>query len=179
MIEEHKSILSEDECHWLIQESKSRLKGNNIFHYHAGIPDVNLEDISRFLENKSRPLAEEYIKKSGGTLSSDSIYFNGFSFRHASWGYQDPLHYDPEIVCTNDKIILRAFVCLLYLNTLSDGYLILPMQNKVICPESGKIVVFPASYLFPHYVPFVTDDRYFIRLHWNLRTDRDTRLTCL
>lgn len=59
---------------------------------------------------------------------------------------------------------LRLATFLLYLNTLKKGgETVFPLQEAKVCPETGKIVIFPPMHTHPHEVLASKETRYILQ----------------
>jgi hypothetical protein len=126
-------------------------------------------DLIEPLDRIVRPCIESYLAGFNHSVSADSIRLRGFGLIRQPPGTSDDLHYDTALILEAGQIKLRPFVCLLYLNDreFSGGQLVFPAQKRVISPEAGKVILFPASYQFPHQVLGVAGgDRHFVRLNY-------------
>lgn len=64
-----------------------------------------------------------------------------------------PMHYDDELVASDGTSVgvARPITLVVFLNdNFEAGELVFPDQNIVIKPKQGAIVVFPASFMYPH-----------------------------
>jgi hypothetical protein len=125
--------------------------------------------LAREVNELVRPCISDYLKTFGGHVSNEDIHLKGFGLIRQPIGAHDSIHYDTDIIFNKTNIKVRPFVCLLYLNDkeFSGGQLLFPTQKEVIEPELGKVVIFPASYMFPHQVaPIASGERYFMRLNY-------------
>lgn len=78
------------------------------------------------------------------------------------------VHFDEEI----DAGKLRIFTTIIYLNDVKEGgELVFPIQNIRIKPERNKIVIIPASFMYPHYVDHCNEDRYVLKLQYYIETE--------
>ncbi|MBT7610703.1 MAG: 2OG-Fe(II) oxygenase [Bacteriovoracaceae bacterium] len=126
---------------------------------------LKAKEVNEFI----RPCISKYLESFGGHLSPIDIHLKGFGLIRQPIGAHDSIHFDTDIIFNEDNIKVRPFVCILYLNDkeFSGGQLIFPVQKEVIEPELGKIVIFPASYMFPHQVaPIALGERYYMRLNY-------------
>lgn len=173
LIEEYKNILSSEECSDIIKEVYKREKYKDIVYWKNKTEDEFLKKLNNKILKKTQKSVEQYLTKSGGLISFNNLNLEGIGIVNQPDGYFDGLHHDVETVINDDNIKVRAFVSLIYLNNnYRGGQLVFPTHKKTIEPEIGKLVIFPASYLFPHYVlNVVGNDRLFIRLHYLMKTD--------
>lgn len=178
-IEEYDSILLPEECSEIIKEVYSREQYKDIVYWKDKIKDKFLEELNSKIFKKTKESVEDYLRKSGGLVCLDNLDLAGIGIVNQPDGYSDGLHHDVETVINEDNIRVRAFVSLIYLNdNYMGGQLVFPTHKKIIQPKVGKLVIFPASYLFPHQVlNVVGNNRLFIRLHYLMKLDmQDTDL---
>ena len=73
------------------------------------------------------------------------------------------LHVDGQCaVPPQNKLRLATF--LLYLNTLKKGgETVFPLQEAKVCPETGKVVIFPPTHTHPHEVLASRETRYILQ----------------
>ena len=68
-----------------------------------------------------------------------------------------------------DNGTIRNVGILIYLNEVSGGQLLFPLQKKIVKPEAGKLVIFPASFTHPHLVMNTVGDRYALRFNYGIQ----------
>ncbi len=133
------------------------------------VGQCELEKLCVDLELKLKPLVEEYFNNFGSLLTISDVSLLGIGIIKQPTGAYDDLHFDTQVIVGEEAIKQRPFVCLLYLNDkeFEGGQLCFPIQKVVIAPEIGKVVIFPASYHFPHQVVGISGgDRYFLRMNF-------------
>lgn len=171
-IREYPGTLNADKCEELVNFIKSKDDYFDVVHWQDKPSTPFLTDLNSFLYDKTIESVDDYLKLSGGLVTRHTLELSGFGLIRQPVGYHDNLHHDIETVINPDNVRIRAFVSLIYLNDdFEGGNLVFPTQKKVIDPEVGKFVIFPASYLFPHHVlPICTKERFFIRLAYNMKS---------
>lgn len=123
-----------------------------------------------------RPCIQKYLGNFGNLVANSDIDLSGFGIIKQFPETYDSLHFDTWLIKNKSNIRQRPFVCLLYLNdsTFHGGQLIFPYQKKIVEPEAGKVILFPASYLFPHQVAMTSNgNRYFIRINYMLSAEME------
>ena len=110
---------------------------------------------------------QEYLSKVP-ELNSKSYFLNHMTIMFHSEFKNIGYHYDSEFLYMNDAEYIRNFAVLIYLNQDFDGgELIFPLQKTVIKPQTGLMLVFPTSFMYPHVTnPAMGDDRYVLRLSY-------------
>jgi hypothetical protein len=123
------------------------------------------EELNRNIKKYLKNLRDEFKNK---VQQSDWNYFddNGISFntilmqKYKKGTGKYIFHHDFSIDYQNKKY--RAFTFLWYLNTIELGGET-EFEEFKIKPETGKLLIFPASWTFPHSgkIP-ISDDKYII-----------------
>lgn len=91
---------------------------------------------------------------------------HGVNMLELKAGESVELHTDSEI----SDGIRTNFVLLLYLNNVSGGELVFPVQGKIIIPKAGKVAIFPTFFTYPHMVLPPTESRYAARFIYSVGT---------
>lgn len=93
--------------------------------------------------------------------------FRSLSMLKYEAGAGVPLHYDEELSPDGNG---KNFIFLIYLNSVSvGGELVFPLQNEVIRPEPGLMVIFPTFFTHPHQViPSLVEERYCLRIEYQI-----------
>lgn len=170
-IEEFQNVLSSEECLHLIEMRDLLAPGSyeDLSYWIDKGQNKELEELLIFLKTKVSQKVSEYIQKFSPLVQFDNIELSGIGVIKQGNGHHDSLHFDTSLIENKTGIRVRPFVCLVYLNDecFDGGQLVFPYQKKVINPEKGKMLLFPASYMFPHQVvPLSGGDRYFVRLNY-------------
>lgn len=172
-IYEYPKAFSKDFCEKIISKRKS-LKIDP----YADVPfwanDLGSKDIFEIQEELEETIithAKYYFEQFSSLMDSSDISLFGYNVVRQALDHHDTLHYDTQMIHHKDDVKMRPFVCLLYLNdSFEGGQCVFPVQKKVITPEEGKLVIFPASYLFPHMVASIcNDERYSIRITYSYK----------
>lgn len=130
--------------------------------------------LAPLLDEKIRPCIQQYLDQFGGLVENSDIELSGFGIIKQYPETFDSLHFDTSLIKNDHGMRQRPFVCLLYLNdnSFQGGQLLFPYEKRIIQPETGKVIIFPASYLFPHQVAMTSmGNRYFIRINYMLSED--------
>lgn len=138
--------------------------------------DINPEwaDLLPELSAKLNQCIDQYFSNFKSDLSHREVELMGFGVMRQPPGAYDVHHFDTPVAIQKEKLYYRPFVCLIYLNgeELRGGQLLFPAQKKVIEPQTGKVLIFPCSYMFPHRVATLTDGvRAFIRVNYRFKSD--------
>lgn len=169
-IKTYKKSLSEEDCESLITFYKTHTfseiyKDNSVLE--ARIDNVNF--FEKLKGDKILSVVEDNLKK---WLPFKEEYH---SFAHAAIMHHKPnypmnIHFDAELDYVGSEESLRIFIVIVYLNdNFSGGELLFPFQNETIKPETGMMVIFPTSFMFPHMTnPAIGNDRYVLRLSYFL-----------
>ena len=126
------------------------------------------------LESYLKPHISKYLLQFKANLSYADIECLGFAVMRQPEGTYDSQHFDTPIVINDESSHYRPFVCLLYLNgeSVEGGQLIFPAQNRIIIPETGKMLIFPCSYMYPHKVATISSgERIFIRVNYKFKSE--------
>jgi hypothetical protein len=121
------------------------------------------ESIAKVAEAK----IQEYLSKVP-ELNMKSYFLNHMTIMFHSEFKNIGYHYDSEYLYMNDAEYIRNFAVLIYLNQDFDGgELMFPLQKTVIKPQTGLMLIFPTSFMYPHVTnPAMGDDRYVLRLSY-------------
>lgn len=162
-----KKIFEDSFCDDLILK-RNEIQGSDDITYWKN-EGKDIFDIFQILEQNIEPHVNSYFEQFKNLVSYSDINLCSYNFVKQTENHQDNLHYDTQIIHHKNDTKIRPFVCILYLNSNFDGgECIFPVQKHIIKPEKGKLVIFPASYLFPHMVLGVSgSDRYSIRLTYS------------
>lgn len=79
--------------------------------------------------------------------------YTGTKFLRYPHNSHSPIHYDDELMTKNGSEIGRArpITIVIYLNEgFQGGETYFPDQGALVTPKKGKLVIFPASYMYPH-----------------------------
>lgn len=171
MINEYKKFLSEEECTRFIgyfqgrqthQNERERVFEVENYGLKVLLEDHHIEEIRGKLDN----MVDEYLSP-----YMVAGFINGFKYSHSNMYLYDnnaatPPHFDKNMVKHGDGLKARPFVFLVYLNdNFSGGNLIFNCQSTLVTPETGKAVMFPANYFFPHSSDATTaGKRYMLRI---------------
>jgi hypothetical protein len=175
-IKEYKNAFSDEFCDRVIREREEKVGSSYYDVVCWQDKDINtdwlpyIDEINKY----ATPHIDDYFKTFGEITNLNSIYLPGFGVVRQPIGAHDPMHHDIETIINEDNVRIRPFVSLIYLNDkeFTGGQLIFPIQKRVIEPEKGKLIIFPASYMFPHQVLHIAGgDRFFIRLNYMLKPD--------
>ena len=123
------------------------------------LDDVFYESISQYEKiNDFSPC----ISQSNYKIINDgyllTLYDKGDYFKY----HTDDCVCDVKISNNNSVRRRRILAFLLYLNDCSGGETIFPTCDVKIKPETGKIVIFPANWMFPHEGSVVKSKKYLI-----------------
>lgn len=169
-IGQYSDIFSCDECLEIIELRKKYVLDYSDFVFWRNTDGkADVEEFCSQLEVKMQTLIKEYFSSFEGLLTAQDVFLSGIGIIKQPPGAYDALHFDTQVIVNNNKVKQRPFVCLLYLNDqeFQGGQLCFPVQKTVIAPEAGKVVIFPASYHFPHQVMGISGgDRYFLRMNF-------------
>ena len=110
---------------------------------------------------------QEYLSKIP-ELNAQSYYLNHMTIMFSSEQKNIGYHYDSEFLYMNEGEYIRNFAVLVYLNEDFDGgELMFPLQKTVIKPQTGLMLLFPTSFMYPHVTnPAMGNDRYVLRLSY-------------
>lgn len=172
MIAEYPNTLQDHNCSFLLKH-REELKGNSYEDVVEWMCDTKYPNLYNYIYELIQPNVQDYINKYNPELS---IELDGIGIIRQPEGAYDNLHTDtPLLKNKHDEIILRPFVCLVYLNDdFEGGELVFPTHKQTIKPEQGKMVMFPASWMYPHFVlPIGNGERYFIRFNFKINDPSD------
>ena|GEM_PF-2376721 len=173
------NFISRDQCAEYLKAYEeirhlSKKNKRSVSGFEKVINEVLLNDISPYwnsVVSHVDSLIFEKIKKYLNqflTLGPSSYELDNIVIWEQKIGEFAPLHYDKEWLLSgeDEKYQHRNFLCLLYLNdNYEGGELIFPVQKKVIKPQTGTLVIFPTSLMFPHKtIPAELNNRYLMRL---------------
>jgi hypothetical protein len=188
-IQEFENIFSEDECRELIRIRNIHCCDySDLVYWNNKENEIDLSKELNSCENRVSKCVKSYFDSFEGLLNLEDINLNGIGIIKQPQNAFDSLHFDTQVIFDNKQVKQRPFVCLLYLNDkgFDGGQLCFPVQKKIIEAKRGKVVIFPASYQFPHQVMGISGgDRYFVRFNymfneslfdkdvdkWNIETD--------
>lgn len=72
--------------------------------------------------------------------------------------------YKRHVDAGNIETISRVITILIYLNSVEGGEIEFPMQNRIIDPAPGRVILFPSVWTHPHEAkPTTKGDRYIMR----------------
>lgn len=159
----------------LVHPSEIRDDGT-VDNHHRNSLQIQLDDeklLSTF-GSRSSALSETVLTALSLSIQRYNIDISGLVSRLSNWGYDqiDILkyergvgHYDTHIDNDGSRSIGdRLFSIILYLNDVDlGGGTHFPLQNKIVQPMAGRVVLFPSNFVFPHsaHIPF-SDDKYVI-----------------
>ena len=126
------------------------------------------------VDQKITPFVDRYLEKFG-TVNRKNYNLDSLVLWSQERMEYSPVHYDKEWITDDDGgYQSRNFLCLLYLDDdYEGGEVLFPLQNKVVKPERGMLLIFPTSYMFPHSTtPVIGDSRHLLRL--TLTFDKNT-----
>ena len=131
---------------------------------------LNFKYHDLFLE-KAKECLVSYFKSNGidSLININDFEYESSNIDKVDQGIWLPLHIDKEY--DNSFISKRNFIVILYLNTIEDGgELCFPLQQRIIYPKAGDIVIFPTFYTYPHYVtPPMSSDRYAYHINFSTK----------
>jgi len=177
-VKKFSNCLSNEDCNDIIEyylNNDFKVSQKREANLNYSVKEVSLNIINnQFWKNKFELIKERTDKNLRDYLSFntscgfDSYYFNHITIMHHQEMFNIPYHYDCEIEKIRNKTRTRVFAILLYLNNnFEGGELIFPVQNEIIKPEPGLMVVFPTSFMYPHVTtPSIGNDRYVLRLNY-------------
>lgn len=129
--------------------------------------DERINKIVQIANANAQVFIEDYLK-----VNSDLSQFH-YKFENASLIVVNsnghiPHHHDPEIFAQDGEVKLGHFSILCYLNQNFDGgEVVFPSQDFRLKPKTGTMLIFPNSFLFPHFVaPVFGNTRYALRLNY-------------
>jgi hypothetical protein len=158
------------------EEESSRKKYNsNAFiteFYISGKEDAVWGEIEKEIIEKMYPIIKDYLSFNP-ECSVDSYYFRHAAFLRQKEFFQVPAHCDDEVDFISEEEFIRNFTIVIYLNNnFEGGELLFPLQGVSVKPEPGLVVVFPASFMYPHLTnPTIGADRYALRLSYYYKKD--------
>lgn len=171
-IKHHPGLIPKDTCRKIIQIYKDDL------HRYAKETDYNLQktvlEASSHNSSKLSEIIDKEISKVVNKAVDNSIPHNltdssfytmeNAGLMHHKEGTTIPYHYDAPYQGEN----VSDLACLLYLNDeFEGGELIFPLQNKIIKPGTGDILVFPTNCFFPHLTTINSGaERYVLRMNY-------------
>ncbi len=75
-----------------------------------------------------------------------------------------PSHTDPSILMSKGERLFRPLICITFLNSdYLGGELVFPKHDVIIKPETGKLLIFPAHFTYPHIALTATNPRYILK----------------
>ena len=177
-IKEYPSLFTGDFCNSIIKRRDEDLKDSaeDLCYWNDKDLNVSWSSLSQELHAKVSSCIEDYFSNFQKLVTLDDITLEGFGIIKQLPGTFDPLHFDTPLIINEKNHRMRPFVCLAYLNhkEFNGGQLLFPVQKTVITPEQGKVVIFPASYLFPHHVATISGGtRYFVRMNYMFKKSMD------
>lgn len=163
-------IFSPEFCNSIISEREANSSYEDISYWSEELPSDRIEFFNNLSESVY-PHIVSYFNIFKNLMDISDVQLNGYTLVRQHPSHHDDLHYDTPIYNRYGVEKTRPFVCIVYLNdNFEGGECIFPAQDYVIKPEQGKLVIFPASYHFPHMVIGVFgNDRYSIRLTYSQR----------
>lgn len=172
-IKEYPNAFGHDFCNKIIENRVNSKKTlyEDIVYWNDGDKNTELQEIFDELGSATDPYLRDFLSQFKDVLNINDISLEGLGLVRQKEGTHDNFHYDAAVLKRdNNKILTRPFVCLIYLNDEFDGgELVFPVQKQIIKPQVGKMVIFPASYMFPHSVNHIVGgERFFIRLNFAL-----------
>jgi hypothetical protein len=115
-----------------------------------------LDDLINKNHNKENT-ARDYYTFGKRPLINDSFMIQKYTKQKGRYIYHDDFHNDFE------KKRYRVFTYLWYLNTVEEGGETEFWGTQTIKPETGKLLLFPASWTFPHRGKMpISNDKYII-----------------
>lgn len=180
----YKGVISEAQC----DEAMDLIYSNKIssVNFRAGSSQVDYMfesydlDLSDPAQNKInnvfKKVAENAINDyfKSNNISEFLIDLQCFAYSHSNIDKIDkgiglPLHYDKEF--DNEYVSKRNFIIVVYLNNIQEGgELVFPLQQKIIVPVKGDLVIIPSFFTHPHWVnPSLLDDRYAYHVNYHTR----------
>lgn len=167
-IEECKAVFTQEFCNRVIEISDQ--SEDDIFFWKNKENPNELNQLVEELESTLYRYVDNYIQQFSNLQESSDFSIQGFSLVKQYPEHQDSLHTDTPIFSFKQEEHYRPFVCLVYLNEegFNGGECIFPIQKKVIKPETGKVLFFPCSFAFPHFVNTTLNGyRYVIRIYFS------------
>ena len=132
--------------------------------------DSNWETLEKDVLRYSSIVMRRYFRKPGGVRVHarydvpDQWANDGFVLARYDVGDTCALHYDGQI-STPPHNQLRIATLLFYLNGALDGggETLFPLQQLAIKPETGKAIVFPVTFSYPHEALPARSPRYILQ----------------
>jgi hypothetical protein len=165
-IREFSNAIETDVCREIIQ---ARDSFDDIVYWIGEPENSEWKYIISLVEKKVNECIDEYFDSFKNELSHKDLELLGFGLIRQPKGVFDPPHFDTPFAVHDNRPYIRPFVCLVYLDgeNIEGGELIFLAQKKIIVPQTGKVLIFPCSYMFPHQVSYITEgERQFIRLNY-------------
>lgn len=140
--------------------------------YISGDEDAVWKEIEKDIVIRMKPVIKDYLSFNS-ECSVDSYYFRHAAFLHQKEFFQVPAHCDDEVDFIGDEELIRNFTIIIYLNNNFDGgEIVFPLQGYSVKPEPGLVVIFPASFMYPHLTnPSIGSDRYALRLSYYFKKE--------
>lgn len=104
-----------------------------------------------YIEYRALKLAQTYLKQFYNKLPMEALSVNHIGFKTDPVGAFTELHYDWEANFINGNPLLKPLVALVYLNDVEEGGgVFFPLEDLLVNPKKGKVVIFPCCFAFPH-----------------------------
>ena len=153
MVKIYHNILSDDLCQSLINLFEQNIEHQNYID-HNGCPcftQVNVNQISLDTVRSLIPyLADVYNRYRNDTKNFYSPPLKELEeFRIKKYNTSGDERFDEHVDVTDYESCLRGIAFLFYLND-NDGNTVFPRHGLNIKPVSGKVIVFPPTWEYPH-----------------------------
>lgn len=114
--------------------------------------------IFTLLNLKLKDFLSRYYEQFFNLLPVERISISHIGFLNDKEGSFTELHYDWEFVKFEERSIIKPFVCLIYLNEVSEGgELLFPLHSIKFEPAMGSTIIFPCNFTYPHLSMPVTE----------------------
>jgi len=121
-----------------------------------GIPDATEKlwfngQVDQFISDQCMQVLEAYLDKYM-CWTYEYRYTGTKMLRYPNFSHS-PVHYDDELMNKSglEQGYARPITLVVYLNEgFHDGWTVFEDQKAMVAPKRGRVVVFPASYMYPH-----------------------------
>jgi len=176
MIQQIPNVLSPEFCDMMIRYHKE-LKpfgedNKEDYRYEDARTDMMVDahpELRPLLSKMLIPYLKNYLAHFD--LAIDDTFFEVSDYCAFENSAGQPDHFD-NFVIRKDGMSVRPVVLLAYLNdNFSDGLLIFKNQGEIVYPERGKVVLFPSSFIYAHYVTQASAPRYVMKVEMKVKKD--------
>ena len=164
MVKIYDNILPENICQRLIELFETNKQHQHIIDQNncPCFTQLNLNELSQDTVSTLIPLVLKVYQKYKEDIKSKYIppFRELEEFRIKRYYNNGNEKFDEHVDVTDSSSSIRAVAFLFYLND-NDGNTLFPLHNLNIQPVSGRVIVFPPTWEYPHTgLPPKTDSKY-------------------